>query len=53
VIDGAVNGAAHLVKSAATSARRLQTGYTRNYALGIALGMALLVAFMVSRTWWG
>jgi NADH-quinone oxidoreductase subunit L len=53
VIDGAVNGTAHLVKSAATSARKLQTGYTRNYALGIALGMALLVAFMVSRTWWG
>jgi NADH-quinone oxidoreductase subunit L len=53
VIDGAVNGAAHLVKSAATSARKLQTGYIRNYALGIALGMALLVAFMVSRTWWG
>jgi NADH-quinone oxidoreductase subunit L len=53
VIDGAVNGTAHLVKGVGTAARRLQTGYARNYALGIALGMALVVAFMVSRTWWG
>jgi NADH-quinone oxidoreductase subunit L len=53
VIDGAVNGAAHLVKVTGTAARRLQTGYARNYALGIALGMALVIAFMVSRTWWG
>jgi NADH-quinone oxidoreductase subunit L len=51
-IDGAVNGSAHLAKITGTAARRLQTGYVRNYALGIALGMALLVAFMLSRTWW-
>jgi NADH-quinone oxidoreductase subunit L len=53
IIDGAVNGAAHVAKLTGTAARRLQTGYARNYALGIALGMALLVAFMLSRTWWG
>ena len=53
IIDGAVNGAAHLVKVTGTAARRLQTGYARNYALGIAAGLALLVAFMLSRTWWG
>jgi len=53
IIDGAVNGVAHLAKVTGTAARRLQTGYARNYALGIALGMALLVAFMLSRTWWG
>jgi NADH-quinone oxidoreductase subunit L len=53
IIDGAVNGAAHLVKVTGTAARRLQTGYARNYALGIAVGLALLVAFMLSRTWWG
>jgi NADH-quinone oxidoreductase subunit L len=52
IIDGAVNGTAHLAKITGTAARRLQTGYARNYALGIALGMALLVAFMLSRTWW-
>ena len=53
VIDGAVNGTAHLAKMTGTAARKLQTGYVRNYALGIALGLALIVAFMLSRTWWG
>jgi NADH-quinone oxidoreductase subunit L len=53
VIDGAVNGVAHLAKLGGTAARRLQTGYARNYALGIALGLALLIAFMLSRVWWG
>jgi NADH-quinone oxidoreductase subunit L len=52
IIDGAVNGAAHLAKVTGTAARRLQTGYARNYALGIAVGLALLIAFMLSRTWW-
>ncbi len=53
VIDGAVNGTAHLAKVTGAAARKLQTGYARNYALGIALGMALIVAFMLSRVWWG
>ncbi len=52
IIDGAVNGTAHLVRATGSAARRLQTGYARNYALGIALGMALVIAFMLSRTWW-
>ena len=52
VIDGAVNGTAQLVRATGSAARRLQTGYARNYALGIALGMALVIAFMLSRTWW-
>jgi NADH-quinone oxidoreductase subunit L len=53
VIDGAVNGTAHLAKVTGTAARKLQTGYARNYALGIALGMAFIISFMLSRTWWG
>jgi NADH-quinone oxidoreductase subunit L len=53
IIDGAVNGSAHLVKVTGTAARKLQTGYARNYALGIAIGMALIIGFMLSRTWWG
>jgi NADH-quinone oxidoreductase subunit L len=53
LIDGAVNGTAHLARMTGNAARKLQTGYARNYALGIALGMALIVAFMLSRTWWG
>jgi NADH-quinone oxidoreductase subunit L len=52
IIDGAVNGAAQLVKVTGTATRKLQTGYARNYALGIALGMAGIVVFMISRTWW-
>jgi NADH-quinone oxidoreductase subunit L len=51
-IDGAVNGAASLVRSTGSATRKLQTGYVRNYALGIALGMAALIVFLLSRTWW-
>jgi NADH-quinone oxidoreductase subunit L len=49
VIDGAVNGVAVLVRSTSSGVRKLQTGYVRNYALGIALGVALISAFMLSR----
>jgi NADH-quinone oxidoreductase subunit L len=52
VIDGAVNGAASLVRKSASGVRRLQTGYVRNYALGIALGLAAVIAFIISRVWW-
>jgi NADH-quinone oxidoreductase subunit L len=52
IIDGAVNGAANLVRSTGSLTRKLQTGYVRNYALGIALGLAALIVFLLSRTWW-
>jgi NADH-quinone oxidoreductase subunit L len=52
VIDGAVNGAASLVKVTGSGFRRVQTGYVRNYALAIALGLAAIIAFMISRVWW-
>jgi NADH-quinone oxidoreductase subunit L len=52
VIDGAVNGVASLVRRSGSETRRLQTGYVRNYALGITLGLAALIAFMLSRAWW-
>jgi NADH-quinone oxidoreductase subunit L len=52
VIDGAVNGAASLVRVTGSGVRKLQSGYVRNYALGIALGLAAIIIFMVSRTWW-
>ncbi|MHB1584613.1 MAG: NADH-quinone oxidoreductase subunit L [Acidimicrobiales bacterium] len=51
LIDGAVNGAATLVRATGSGVRRLQTGYVRNYALGIAVGVVAVVAFMASRTW--
>ena len=38
IIDGAVNGTAQLAKATGNAARKLQTGYARNYALGIATG---------------
>ncbi len=52
VIDGAVNGTADLVRGAGTGLRRTQTGYVRNYVLGIALGTVLVLAFMLTRLWW-
>ena len=52
LIDGAVNGAANLVRSTGSATRKLQTGYVRNYALGIAVGLAALIVFLLSRTWW-
>lgn len=42
VIDGAVNGVARLVRGGGREVSRTQTGYVRNYALGIALGVVLL-----------
>ncbi len=52
IIDGAVNGTARLVRAGGSATRKLQTGYARNYALGIALGLAAIIVFMLSRTWW-
>jgi len=52
IIDGAVNGAARLVRGTGSVSRRVQSGYVRNYALGIILGLAGIIAFMVSRVWW-
>jgi NADH-quinone oxidoreductase subunit L len=52
VIDGAVNGTAGLVRDAGATLRRTQTGYVRNYVLGIALGTVLVLAFMLTRVWW-
>jgi NADH-quinone oxidoreductase subunit L len=53
VIDGGVNGVAALVRRSGALFRRTQTGYVRNYVLGIVLGTVLVVAFMLSRLWWG
>ncbi len=53
VIDGAVNGVADLVRGTANGTRRLQSGFVRNYALGISLGLAGIVAFMITRVWSG
>jgi NADH-quinone oxidoreductase subunit L len=49
VVDGAVNGVAAGVRFSGSQLRRLQTGYVRNYALGIAAGAAILLGFVVVR----
>ena len=49
IIDGAVNGLGSAVRFAGGKLRRLQTGYVRNYALGIAGGMVLVLAYALAR----
>jgi NADH-quinone oxidoreductase subunit L len=48
-IDGAVNGVAAGFRVLAGGLRRLQTGYVRNYALGIVLGSVLLLLWFGTR----
>jgi NADH-quinone oxidoreductase subunit L len=49
-VDGAVNGVAWLVRHGGGKLRKLQTGYVRNYALGLAGGAAALLLYVVVRT---
>jgi len=49
VIDGAVNGVARIVQWGASKLRLAQTGYVRNYALGIAVGAFILVGLFLTR----
>jgi NADH-quinone oxidoreductase subunit L len=46
VIDGAVNGVAGAVRTGGTQLRKLQTGYVRNYALGLAAGTVALLTYV-------
>jgi NADH-quinone oxidoreductase subunit L len=49
VVDGAVNGAASLVRATATPLRKAQSGYVRAYALIVGIGTVLVVAWFVLR----
>ncbi len=49
VIDGAVNGAAKLIKGVATPLRSVQTGLVRTYASGLALGAVALIGWFLLR----
>jgi NADH-quinone oxidoreductase subunit L len=49
VIDGIVNGVGTLVVGWARALRRVQTGFTMNYALGMLLGAIAVVAFLYAR----
>ncbi len=48
-IDGAVNGFGGLVAAAGRRLRTVQTGYVRNYALGLMGGLVLILAYVVVR----
>ncbi len=48
-IDGAVNGLASLVAATGRRLRKVQTGYVRNYALGLMGGLVLILAYVVVR----
>jgi NADH-quinone oxidoreductase subunit L len=49
VIDGAVNDVGKGSSAGGRVLRRLQTGYLRNYALGMAFGAVLLLGWFVAR----
>ena len=47
-LDGAlVNGSGRVTRWLAEQLRRVQTGYVRNYALGLVLGVVLLLAYFL------
>ncbi len=49
IIDGAVNGVGALMRGTSSKLRRVQTGYVRNYALGLFAGAMLVLAFLLVR----
>ncbi len=49
VIDGMANGLADIVNWFAGMGRKIQTGYVRNYALGMVLGALLILAYFIWR----
>ncbi len=49
IVDGAVNGVATVVRGSSLGLRKVQTGYIRNYALGVAVGAVLLAAWFLTR----
>jgi NADH-quinone oxidoreductase subunit L len=49
VIDGSVNGVGALVRDGGSQLRKLQTGYVRNYALGIAAGTVAILGYVMFR----
>jgi NADH-quinone oxidoreductase subunit L len=49
LVNGTVNGVAWLTAQIGRQLRRVQTGYVRNYALGIGIGAAILLAYVAAR----
>jgi len=49
VIDGAVNGVAAIIAGWAEGMRKVQTGYVRNYALGMLVGAVAIIGYLLAR----
>ena len=49
VVDGIVNGVGTSVRFVGDNVRKLQTGYVRNYALGLIGGLVLMLAWAIFR----
>ena len=49
VVDRSVTGLGRLAAGTGRQLRRLQTGYVRNYALGIGIGAAAVLAYVAAR----
>ena len=50
VVDGAVNGAGRLVRKAGELIQPAQSGFVRQYAIGIAIGGIAVVVWLLSGT---
>jgi NADH-quinone oxidoreductase subunit L len=49
IVDGAVNGVGSVVRASGSRLRAVQSGYVRNYALGIVVGAVVLLAYGITR----
>jgi NADH-quinone oxidoreductase subunit L len=49
VVDGAVNGVAHVVSGFGRRLRTVQSGFVRSYALGVATGVVVLLGYFLTR----
>jgi NADH-quinone oxidoreductase subunit L len=49
IVDGVVNGVGESIRGVAGSARRIQSGFVRTYALLISLGTVLILAWFLLR----
>ncbi len=47
IIDGIINGFAHIAEIGSGSIRRIQTGIAQNYAVLIVVGLAIVVGWLV------
>jgi NADH-quinone oxidoreductase subunit L len=48
IVDGLVNGAGKITKLISSALKRVQTGYTQNYALIMALGVIFLLYYLLN-----